>query len=107
MVLYLLARRLAMHRDVPLLRRYLSALIETSIPTFALYMHMRWMGSAQALGFVAPLAYFHLHHPVDAAARFLALDLHGLVAAAELFAMAMLYHPAGLPTSCRPTSATS
>ena len=33
-VLHLLNRRLAMHRDVPTLRRYLSALIETSTPTF-------------------------------------------------------------------------
>ena len=58
MVLYLLKRRLVMHSDVPTARRYLSALIEISIPTFVLYLHMNWMGSAQALGFAAPLAYF-------------------------------------------------
>ena len=39
-----------MHRDVPTLRRYISALIETSMPTFVLYTHMNWMGPAQALG---------------------------------------------------------
>jgi adenylate cyclase len=57
-VLHLLTRRLRMHSDVPMARRYLSALIETSLPTYLLYLHMNWMGSAEALGYTAPLAYF-------------------------------------------------
>ena len=95
MVLYLLARRLAMHSDVPWARRYLSALIETSIPTFVLYLHMNWMGSAQALGFAAPLAYFLFIVLSTLRLDFWLSTFTGLVAAVQLFAMAMLYHPSG------------
>ena len=35
-VLWLLRHRIALNQDVPVLRRYLSALIETSLPTIAL-----------------------------------------------------------------------
>jgi adenylate cyclase len=94
-VLYLLRRRLAMRRDVPTLRRYLSALIETSMPTFVLYMHMNWMGSAQALGYAAPLAYFLFIVLSTLRLDFWLSAFTGLVAAAELLAMAMWYHPAG------------
>ena len=95
MVLYLLARRLAMHSDVPWARRYLSALIETSIPTFVLYLHMNWMGPAQALGFAAPLAYFLFIVLSTLRLDFWLSTFTGFVAAAELFAMAMLYRPEG------------
>jgi adenylate cyclase len=95
MVLYLLARRLAMHKDVPWARRYLSALIETSIPTFVLYLHMNWMGPAQALGFAAPLAYFLFIVLSTLRLDFWLSTFTGFVAAAELFAMAMLYRPVG------------
>ena len=33
-------------------------MIETSLPTFALYLHMNAMGSRDALAFAAPMAYF-------------------------------------------------
>jgi adenylate cyclase len=95
LVLYLLSRRLAMHQDVPTLRRYLSALIETSMPTFVLYLHMNWMGSAQALGYAAPLSYFLFIVLSTLRLDFWLSTFTGFVAAAELFAMAMLYHPAG------------
>jgi adenylate cyclase len=94
-VLYLLNRRLKMHRDVPTVRRYLSALIETSMPTFVLYMHMNWMGPAQALGYAAPLSYFLFIVLSTLRLDFWLSTFTGFVAAAELFAMAMLYHPAG------------
>jgi adenylate cyclase len=94
-VLYLLRRRLAMHRDVPTLRRYLSALIETSMPTFVLYMHMNWMGSAQALGYAAPLSYFLFIVLSTLRLDFWLSTFTGFVAASELLAMAMLYHPPG------------
>jgi adenylate cyclase len=94
LALYLLNRRLATHRDIPTLRRYLSALIETSLPTFALFLHMNWMGPAQALGFAAPLAYFIFIILSTLRLDFWLSSFTGLVAAAELFAMAMLYHPA-------------
>ena len=57
-VLRLLNLRLAQGRDVPYARRYLGALIETSLPTAALYLQMTAMGPTQALAFVAPLVYF-------------------------------------------------
>ena len=44
--------------DLPMYRRYLGALIETSMPTVALAVHIDSMGSAAALGFVAPMIYF-------------------------------------------------
>jgi adenylate cyclase len=94
-VLHLLTEWLAAHRDVPTLRRYLSALIETSLPTFALYLHMNWMGSAQALGFAAPLAYFAFIILSTLRLDFWLSTFTGFVAAAELLAMAMFYHPTG------------
>jgi adenylate cyclase len=95
MVLRLLARRLAMREDVPVIRRYLSALIETSLPTFVLYLHMNWMGSEQALGFAAPLAYFLFIVLSTLRLDFWLSTFTGFVAAIQLFVMAMLYHPAG------------
>jgi adenylate cyclase len=101
-ILFLLNRRLAMHGDVPTLRRYFSALIETSMPTFVLYLHMNWMGPAQALGYAAPLSYFLFIVLSTLRLDFWLSTFTGFVAAAELFAMAMLYHPPGfeaeLPT---------
>jgi adenylate cyclase len=90
-----LTERLAAHRDVPMLRRYLSALIETSLPTFALYLHMSWMGSAQGLGYAAPLAYFTFIILSTLRLDFWLSTFTGFVAAAQLLAMAMSYHPAG------------
>jgi adenylate cyclase len=88
-------RQLKLRRDVPVVRRYLGTLIETSMPTIALALHIQNMGSVQALGFVAPLAYF-----IFIILSTLRLDLWlstftGFVAAVELFGMAMFYHPAG------------
>jgi adenylate cyclase len=97
-VLYLLARRLKMHSDVPVARRYLSALIETSLPTYLLYLHMNWMGSEQALGYTAPLGYFLFIVLSMLRLDFWLSAFTGFVAAAELLAMAMLYRPAGFAT---------
>jgi adenylate cyclase len=51
-------RHLKKDRDVPAFRRYLGALIETSMPTVALAMHIENLGTLKALAFVAPLTYF-------------------------------------------------
>src|SRR3954453_7484313 len=48
-VLWLIKRRIELNRDVPVLRRYLSALIETSLPTIALMFQMNAMGPERAL----------------------------------------------------------
>jgi adenylate cyclase len=93
-VLHLVTRRMALHGDIPTLRRYMSALVETSLPTFVLYLHMNWMGPAEALGFVAPLAYFVFIILSTLRLDFWISAFTGFVAAAELLAMAMWYHPA-------------
>lgn len=94
-VLWLIKRHIALNHDVPVLRRYLSALIETSLPTIALAIHMNAMGPERALGFAAPLAYFVFIILSTLRLDFWLSTFTGLVAAVELFAMAMLYHPPG------------
>src|SRR6266550_7177619 len=94
LVLRLLGQRLAQGRDVPYARRYLGALIETSLPTVALYLQMRAMGPTQALAFVAPLVYFIFIILSTLRLDFWLSTFTGLVAAAELFGMAIFYHPA-------------
>jgi adenylate cyclase len=86
--------RLKQGRDVPYARRYLGALIETSLPTIALYLQMRAMGPAQALAFEVPLIYFIFIILSTLRLDFWLSTFTGFVAAAELFAMAMFYRPA-------------
>src|SRR6266851_4985220 len=93
-VLRLLNLRLAQGRDVPYARRYLGALIETSLPTAALYLQMSAMGPTQALAFVAPLVYFIFIILSTLRLDFWLSTFTGFVAAAELFAMAIFYRPA-------------
>src|SRR5262249_47519942 len=87
-------RHLKLDRDVPVFRRYLGALIETSMPTVALALHMDSMGSTQALGFVAPLIYFIFIILSTLRLDFWLSTFTGFVAASQLFAMAMFYRPA-------------
>src|SRR6266478_3276764 len=91
----MISRHLRLDRDVPVIRRYLGALIETTMPTAALALHIENMGAVQALGFVAPLAYFLFIILSTLRLDFWLSTFTGFVAAAELFAMAMFYHPAG------------
>jgi adenylate cyclase len=92
----MLRRYLKLDRDVPVIRRYLGVLIETSLPTIALAVHIRNMGEVQALGFVMPFAYFIFIILSTLRLDFWLSTFTGFVAAAELLAMAMFYHP--LPT---------
>jgi adenylate cyclase len=78
-----------------MVRRYISALIEISIPTFVLYLHMNWMGSTHALGFAAPLGYFLFIVLSTLRLDFWLSTFTGFAAAAQLLAMAMLYRPPG------------
>jgi adenylate cyclase len=91
----MISRHLKLDRDVPVIRRYFGALIETTMPTVALALHIENMGEVQALGFVAPLAYFLFIILSTLRLDFWLSTFTGLVAAAELFAMAMFYHPDG------------
>jgi adenylate cyclase len=88
-------RNLRLGRDVPVFRRYLGALIETSMPTLALALHIDSMGPVEALGFVVPLTYFIFIILSTLRLDFWLSTFTGFVAATELFCMAMFYHPAG------------
>jgi adenylate cyclase len=92
-VMRLLGQRLAQGRDAPYARRYLGALIETSLPTVGLYLEINAMGPAQALGFVVPLIYSMFIILSTLRLDFWLSTFTGLVAALELFGMAMFYRP--------------
>ena len=81
-------------RDLPVIRRYLGALIETSMPTIALALHINSMGSVAALGFVGPMIYFIFIILSTLRLDFWLSTFTGAVAAVQLFCMAMFYHPA-------------
>ena len=90
-----ISRFLRLGRDIPVYRRYLGALIETSMPTLALALHIDSMGPTQALGFVVPLTYFIFVILSTLRLDFWLSTFTGFVAAVELFLMAMYYHRAG------------
>lgn len=93
----LVRRQLKRDADVPLLRRYLGAFIETSMPTLLLALHIDKMGSVEALGYVAPFAYFIFIILSTLRLDFWLSTFTGFVAAAQLFVMAMFYHPDASP----------
>jgi len=88
-----ITRHMRQGRDLPLIRRYLGVLIETSMPTVALALHINMMGSVAALGFVVPMTYFIFIILSTLRLDFWLSTFTGFVAAAELFAMAIFYHP--------------
>jgi adenylate cyclase len=90
-----ISRALRLDRDLPVFRRYLGALIETSMPTIVLALHIDSMGRVEALGFVAPFIYFVFIILSTLRLDFWLSTFTGFVAAAELFCMAMFYNPAG------------
>lgn len=89
----MIKRQIALGGDVPVVRRYASVFIETSMPTVALALHIDNMGSVQALGFVVPLSYFIFIILSTLRLDFWLSAFTGFVASAELLAMALLYHP--------------
>jgi adenylate cyclase len=92
-----ISRHLKLDRDVPPIRRYVGALIETTMPTVALGLQIESMGPVQALGFVMPFAYFIFIILSTLRLDFWLSAFTGFVAAAQLFAMAIYYHPAVNP----------
>ncbi len=90
-------RHMKMDRDLPIYRRYLGALIETSTPTIALMLHIQNMGTIKAVGFVGPLAYCIFIVLSTLRLDFWLSAFTGLVAAVEMFAVAMFYHPTIAP----------
>jgi adenylate cyclase len=91
-----ISRHLRLDRDIPVIRRYIGALIETSMPTIALALHINSMGEVAALGFVTPLTYFIFIILSTLRLDFWLSTFTGVVAAVELFCMAAFYHPTGV-----------
>ncbi len=90
-VMRVIERRLASGGDVPHFARYIGAFVETSLPTIVLWEQTRFLGAGVALSMFAPLLYF-----IFIILSTLRLDFRlslftGAIAAAELFAMGMLY----------------
>ena len=91
-----ISRHLRLDRDIPVIRRYIGVLIETSMPTIALALHINSMGEVAALGFVTPMTYFIFIILSTLRLDFWLSTFTGVVAAVELFCMAAFYHPAGV-----------
>ena len=96
-VLALVSRQLKLDHDVPRVRRYVGAFIETSLPSLLLVAHMNNMGAVPALGFVGPLFYFVFIILSTLRLDFWLSTFTGFVAAAELLGLA-LFHPAAQVT---------
>ena len=77
--------------DIPVIRRYLNAFVETSLPTIALGVQMTHMGDERALGFVVPMLYFLFIILSTLRLDFWLSTFTGFVAAAQMFGMAMFY----------------
>jgi len=84
-------KNLKLDRDLPVVRRYIGALIETSLPTVILILQIRTMGASQALGFAVPLIYFIFVILSTLRLDFWLSTFTGFVAAAQLFAVASIY----------------
>jgi adenylate cyclase len=93
----IIKRHLQLDRDVPVIRRYVGAFIETSLPTAVLMMQVEAMGPARALGFVTPLVYSIFIILSTLRLNFWLSAFTGLIAAAELFIVATYDHPAVIP----------
>jgi adenylate cyclase len=91
-VLAVISRQLRLDRDLPVVRRYVGALIETSLPTLVIILHMNNMGAVQALGFVGPFLYFVFVILSTLRLDFWLSTFTGFVAAVELAGLA-LFHP--------------
>lgn len=85
-------RNLRLGGDVPIVRRYVGALIETSLPTVILILQIHSMGASQALGFVTPLVYFIFVILSTLRLDFWLSTFTGFVAAGELFVVAMYFN---------------
>ncbi|RXG92900.1 adenylate/guanylate cyclase domain-containing protein [Bradyrhizobium zhanjiangense] len=87
-------KNLRLDRDLPVIRRYLGTLIETSLPTVILILQIRTMGATQALGFAVPLMYFIFVILSTLRLDFWLSTFTGFVAAAGLLAIALYYNSA-------------
>jgi len=88
-----ITHQLKVDRDLPVFRRYVGVLIETSVPTLVLALQIESMGPVRAFGFVMPLVYFIFIILSTLRLDFWLSTFTGFVAAAQLFAMAMHFKP--------------
>ena len=88
-----ISHHLELDRDISVYRRYIGALLETSLPTYVLALQIESMGPVRALGFVVPLVYFVFVVLSTLRLDFWLSTFTGFVAASELFYMAMRYRP--------------
>ena len=103
-ILLLITRQIKRGGDVPQLRRYLGALVETSLPSVVIATHMSNMGAAQALAFVGPFLYFIFIILSTLRLDFWLSAFTGFVAGAELLGLAFL-HPTSQTDASDPTLA--
>src|SRR6516162_4153341 len=103
-ILLLITRQIKRGGDVPQLRRYFNALVETSVPSVVIATHMSNMGAAQALAFVGPLLYFVFIILSTLRLDFWLSAFTGFVAGAELLGLTLL-HPATQAAASDPTLA--
>ncbi|MBI5262459.1 MAG: adenylate/guanylate cyclase domain-containing protein [Bradyrhizobium sp.] len=87
-------RNLKRDHDLHPAWRYIGAFVETSIPTVILVLQIQSMGSIAALGYAMPLIYFVFIILSTLRLDFRLSTFTGLVAAGELFLVAMYYRPA-------------
>jgi adenylate cyclase len=86
-----LSKYLRLDRDLPVVRRYIGAFIETSLPTIMLILQIRTMGASQALGFVVPLIYFIFIILSTLRLDFWLSTFTGFVAAVQLLTVALMF----------------
>jgi adenylate cyclase len=79
--------------DMNVYRRYLGAFIEISVPSYLLFLQIEAMGPVRALGFVMPMVYFIFIILSTLRLDFWLSAFTGLVAAVQLFALAMYFKP--------------
>ncbi|WP_257166739.1 adenylate/guanylate cyclase domain-containing protein [Bradyrhizobium sp. SRS-191] len=93
LILFRIKANLRLGRDAPIILRYLSALVETSMPTLVLLLQIEGIGRDKALGFGAPLVYFIFIILSTLRLDFWLSSFTGLVAAAELLTVALIHRP--------------
>ncbi|WP_061023128.1 adenylate/guanylate cyclase domain-containing protein [Bradyrhizobium sp. CCH5-F6] len=87
-------KNLRLDRDLPVIRRYIGTLIETSLPTVILILQIRTMGASQALGFAVPMMYFIFVILSTLRLDFWLSTFTGFVAAAGLLIVGIYYNAA-------------
>ncbi|CAL76681.1 putative Adenylate cyclase [Bradyrhizobium sp. ORS 278] len=93
LILFRIKANIRLGHDVPIVLRYLSVLIETSMPTLVLVLQIEGIGRDRALGFGAPLVYFIFIILSTLRLDFWLSSFTGLVAAAELLTVALIDRP--------------